>query len=39
MGRFAQAEEVGSLVAFLAREKSAYITGSILHVDGGWSAQ
>lgn len=36
--RFAQVEEIGSLVAFLAGEGGASITGTALPVDGGWTA-
>ncbi|MBP2001986.1 NAD(P)-dependent dehydrogenase (short-subunit alcohol dehydrogenase family) [Paenibacillus shirakamiensis] len=35
MGRPAEAEEIASMVAFLASEGSSYMTGSILTVDGG----
>lgn len=35
MGRFAQTEEIGSSVAFLASGESGYITGQTLCVDGG----
>ena len=34
--RFAQPEEFGSVVTFLASEKASYITGTSLAVDGGW---
>jgi 3-oxoacyl-[acyl-carrier protein] reductase len=37
MGRFGEPAEVASLVAFLASERSAYITGQGLAVDGGMS--
>jgi len=33
--RFGQAEEVANVVAFLADEKSSYITGQVINVDGG----
>lgn len=35
LGRPGQAEEVAALVAFLASERSAYITGQVINVDGG----
>jgi NAD(P)-dependent dehydrogenase (short-subunit alcohol dehydrogenase family) len=38
-GRFAQAEDVASLAAFLMGAGGAYITGAVLPVDGGLSAQ
>ncbi len=39
VGRFARPEEVAALVAFLMGETAAYITGAVLPVDGGLTAQ
>lgn len=38
MGRFGRPEEIADGVAFLASSQSAYVTGQILAVDGGWTA-
>lgn len=38
MGRFGAPEEVAQAVLFLAAEQSSFTTGSVLTVDGGWSA-
>jgi NAD(P)-dependent dehydrogenase (short-subunit alcohol dehydrogenase family) len=35
MGRYGRKEEVSELIAFLASEKSSYITGQSIRVDGG----
>lgn len=34
--RLGEPEELGALVAFLASERAAYITGTSIPVDGGW---
>lgn len=39
MSRLAEPEELGGPVVFLASEAASFITGSILTVDGGWSAR
>ena len=33
--RIGTAEDVANVVSFLASEKSSYITGQVIHVDGG----
>lgn len=35
LGRLGQAEEVASAVAWLASEGAAYVTGTVLHINGG----
>ncbi len=35
MGRLGKPEEIGNLVAFLASERAAYVTGSTLAINGG----
>ncbi len=35
LGKFGQAEHVAAAAAFLASEEAEYITGQVLHVDGG----
>ena len=37
MGRIAQAEEIASLVVYLASDESAFTTGQAHIIDGGWS--
>jgi NAD(P)-dependent dehydrogenase (short-subunit alcohol dehydrogenase family) len=39
MGRLGRPEEVASAVAFLAFDDAAFMTGSELYVDGGWTAR
>ena len=37
LGRFGVPEEVAEVVAFLASDRAAYMTGSVTVVDGGWT--
>jgi len=36
LGRLGEATELGELVAFLASDRAAYITGTTLQIDGGF---
>jgi NAD(P)-dependent dehydrogenase (short-subunit alcohol dehydrogenase family) len=38
MGRFGQPREMAAAVAYLASPAASYITGQILHLDGGLTA-
>ena len=38
LGRLGTPEDVAGVVSFLASEKSEFITGQVISVDGGWLA-
>ncbi|MFI3208765.1 MAG: 3-oxoacyl-[acyl-carrier-protein] reductase [Eubacteriales bacterium] len=35
LGKFGRVEDIANMVVYLASDKSAYITGQVIHVDGG----
>jgi NAD(P)-dependent dehydrogenase (short-subunit alcohol dehydrogenase family) len=39
LGRPAQASEQAEVAAFLASDRSSYVTGTVIPVDGGWTAR
>jgi len=39
IGKMAKSSDLGGIVAFLCSKDSSYITGAIIPVDGGWTAQ
>ena len=39
MGRLGTPEEIAAGILFLASDESRFATGSILTLDGGWTAQ
>jgi len=39
IGRIGQPQEVAEVIAFLASPASSFVTGAIIMVDGGWTAQ
>lgn len=36
LGRLARADEIASVIGYLASPRAAYVTGAVLAVDGGW---
>jgi 3-oxoacyl-[acyl-carrier protein] reductase len=37
MGRFGEPEEIARVILFLCSEYASYITGQVIHVNGGWT--
>jgi NAD(P)-dependent dehydrogenase (short-subunit alcohol dehydrogenase family) len=38
LGRMGRPEEIASLVLYLCSDEAAFVTGSLMNIDGGWTA-
>ena len=38
VGRLGKSEEVASAIRYLASDEAAFVTGTLLTIDGGWTA-
>jgi NAD(P)-dependent dehydrogenase (short-subunit alcohol dehydrogenase family) len=38
-GRFAEPDEIASVIAFLVSDRASYMTGTVVNVDGGISTR
>ena len=38
LGRMAKTSEVAAIAEMLCQSRCSYVTGQVIHVDGGWSA-
>ena len=38
LGRIGEPKDIANIVTFIASEEAAYISGALIHVDGGWYA-
>ena len=36
LGRFGEREEIANTILFLCSDLSSYVTGQVIHVNGGW---
>jgi len=39
MGRWGELHEIAGPALFLASDASSFMTGNVLYIDGGWTAQ